>query len=130
MADMRNLRVLEAAEDLTATVLAAVNAVQVQRAPGVRGQLVRAVSSVAANIAEAAGLGSQANCSRQLRLALASANESGTHLRALRAAGALDPISIMRCESKRTLVCKMLARLIERVDEQLARDEQQRRMVQ
>lgn len=123
MADSRQLRVLDAAEDMAATVFGALEHIEARRAPGVRGQLVRAAAAVAANIAEAANLGTDANFKRQLRLSLASASETGSHLRILRRTGALDPISAARCEAKRTVVCKMLVGLIRRIEEDEARAE-------
>ncbi len=127
MSDSRNLRVLDAAEDLAATVFLAARIVDVYRAPGVRGQLVRAAAAVPANIAEAANLGTDANFKRQLRLSLASANEAGSHLRILRRTGALDPITVAKCESKRVVVCKMLSNLVKALDEREAHDENRRR---
>jgi len=120
MTDSRNLRVLDAAEDLAATVMAAVRVVDASRAPGVRGQLVRAITAVPANIAEAANLGTDRNFRRQLRLSLASANESGSHLRILRRTGALAPHSADACLNKLTVVCRMLTRLIRAIDEREA----------
>jgi four helix bundle protein len=127
MSDSRNLRVLDAAEDLAAAVFEALERVDARRAPGVRGQLVRAASSVAANIAEAANLGSDANFKRQLRLSLASANEAGSHLRILRRTGAMDPLAVARCDTKRRVVCKMLTGLIRRIEEDEAKMEDERR---
>lgn len=117
MPDSRRLRVLDAAEDFAAVTLQAAQHVRAYQAPGVRGQLVRAAASVAANIAEAAGLGTDRNFKRQLRLALGSANECGSHLRILERTGALDPRIRATCESKRVVVCKMLNSLIRRLDE-------------
>lgn len=97
--------------------------VHAHRAPGVRGQLVRAAASIGANIAEASGLGTDKNFKRQLRLALASANECGSHLRLLKRTGALDPLEHARCETKRVVVCKMLMSLIRRLEEDEARAE-------
>ena len=127
MPDSRNLRVLDAAEDMTATVFEVVVHVQVHRAPGVRGQLVRSAASVSANIAEASDLGSDKNFKRQLRLALASANKVGSHLRIIKRTGALDPISVARCETKRTVVCRMLSNLIRRIEMDEAYEEERKR---
>lgn len=127
MPDSRNLRVLEAAEDMTATVFDVVVRVQVHRAPGVRGQLVRSAASVSANIAEASDLGSDKNFKRQLRLALASANEVGSHLRIIKRTGALDPMSVARCETKRVVVCRMLVNLINRIEMDEAYEEDKKR---
>lgn len=122
MSDSRRLRVLDAAEDFAAATLQVAQLVRAHRAPGVRGQLVRAAASVAANIAEASGLGTDRNFKRQLRLALASANECGSHLRILKRTEALDFMSHARCETKRIAVCKMLTSLICRLEEDEARE--------
>jgi four helix bundle protein len=121
MADSRNLRVLYAAEDFAASVFAAVRYVNVQRAPGVRGQLVRSAAAVPANIAEAAQLGTDPNFRRQLRLALASANESASHLRLLIRSGAIHTRRATTCLGKVAVVCKMLTNLIRVLDEREAR---------
>lgn len=123
MSDSRNLRVLDAAEDLAATVLSTIDSIDARRAPGIRGQLVRAVTAVPANIAEAANLGTDPNFRRQLRLSLASANEAGSHLRILSLTGALPHTLIYRCESKRIVVCKMLVSLLRAIEEREARRE-------
>ncbi|MBY0490064.1 MAG: four helix bundle protein [Gemmatimonadaceae bacterium] len=127
MSDSSNLRVLGAAEDFAATVQQAMSRVDNWRVPGERAQLLRASSSVAANIAEAARLGTDANMVRQLRLALASAEECGVHLRLIHEARALDPISIKRCQIKLATVSKMLYGFIRAVEEREARAENDRR---
>ena len=120
MPDQRHLRVLEAAEALTVMVLGAAERVDGHLAPGIRGQLLRATSSISANIAEAAGLGTQVNFLRQLRIALASANEVGSHLRVLRSSGALDGLTVARLDATRRVVCKMLVGLIAAIESRLA----------
>ena len=120
MTDSRDLRVLDAAEELAASVMEAMRDVDASRAPGVRGQLVRAVTAVPANIAEAANLGTDPNFRRQLRLSLASANESASHIRILRRTGALAPQTADKCLNKLSLVCRMLVRLIRAIDEREA----------
>lgn len=127
MSDSRNLRVLSAAEDLAVAVLSVVPLVNARRAPGVRGQLARSVTAISANVAEAANLGSDPNFKRQLRLALASANEAGSHLRVLERTGAIQRQHIWHCENKRVAVCKMLVSLIRAVEEREANEEEERR---
>lgn len=127
MSDSRNLRVLSAAEDLAVAVLSVVPLVNARRAPGVRGQLARSVTAISANVAEAANLGSDPNFKRQLRLALASANEAGSHLRVLERTGAVHRQHIWRCENKRVAVCKMLVSLIRAIEEREAHEEEERR---
>lgn len=121
MVDSRNLRLLHAAEDYAVMVMRAARGIDASRAPGLRGQLVRSAAAVPANIAEAAQLGSDANFRRQLRLALASASESTSHLRLLMRAGALDPGEGTRCTGKAAVVCRMLVNLIRAIDEREAR---------
>ncbi|WP_291156128.1 four helix bundle protein [Gemmatimonas sp. UBA7669] len=127
MSDSRHLRVLSAAEDLAVAVLSVVPLVNARRAPGVRGQLARSVTAIAANVAEAANLGTDPNFKRQLRLALASANETGSHLRVLERTGAIPRQHIWRCENKRVAVCKMLVNLIRAIEEREAHEEEERR---
>lgn len=127
MSDSRHLRVLSAAEDLAVAVLSVVPLVNARRAPGVRGQLARSVTAIAANVAEAANLGTDPNFKRQLRLALASANETGSHLRVLERTGAIPRQHIWRCENKRVTVCKMLVNLIRAIEEREAHEEEERR---
>jgi len=127
MSDSRNLRVLSAAEDLAVAVLSVVPLVNARRAPGVRGQLTRSVTAISANVAEAANLGTDPNFKRQLRLALASANETGSHLRILERTGAIHRQHLWRCENKRVAVCKMLVSLIRAIEEREAVEEEERR---
>jgi len=113
--------VLSAAEDFAAAILVAVRFVNAACAPGVRGQLVRSATAVPANIAEAAHLGTDPNFRRQLRIALASASESASHLRLLIRAGAIHPKRATHCLGKAAVVCRMLTNLIRAIDEREAR---------
>ncbi len=56
-----------------------------------RWQLLRAVRSIAANLAEGAGSESQATFARYIAIALASAKESECHVEFARDTGALTP---------------------------------------
>lgn len=121
MNDRRNLRVLDASFALVAAVHASARTVDVAQVPGLRAQLLRAVDSVPSNISEGAR-GGRAQFARYLRLALGSADEAGTHLRIAYHARALDQSTYWQCEARRTVVCKMLHRLIRAIDEQTARE--------
>lgn len=125
MIDPRNLRVLDAALSLVAVVHAATSTLNVAQVPRLRSQLLRAIDSVPANIAEGAR-GTRSQFANYLRTALGSADEAGTHLRIAYHANALDQMTYWRCESKRVVVCKMLQQLIRAVDEQVARDRNER----
>ncbi len=123
MTDTRNLRVLDAAYVLVEQVHATARMVPARDLPGWHDQILRAVQSVPANIAEGARRGTRRQFAHQLRVALGSAEEVGVCLRVARAAGALSPIDRATCETKRVVVCKMLWHLIRRVDEHAAREE-------
>ena len=58
--------------------------------PALRSQLLRAIDSVASNIAEGAGKASEAVFGRYLDMALASARETENHLLLARDIGCLD----------------------------------------
>ncbi len=103
--------------------MAAVREVNANRTSGVRGQLVRATTTVPANIAEAAIVGTDRNFRRQLRRSLASAKESGSHWHRLKRAGALARHSADARLNKRTVVCRMRSRLIRAIDEREASHE-------
>ena len=84
-----NLRVYGAACELSWVVQQCLDAFDVTRVPGLRGQLLSAVGSIAANTSEGAGRGSTAQFLKHLRIALGSANETRTHLKRARAVEAL-----------------------------------------
>ncbi|WP_396224206.1 four helix bundle protein [Gemmatimonas sp.] len=119
MNDPRNLRVLEAALHFADAVHEHIDRLDFTRAPRIRAQLLRAVDSVPANIAEGAR-GSRAQFANYLRIARGSADEVGVHLRVARHAGAIAESEYWRCENKRVLVCKMLTRFLRTLDEEEA----------
>ena len=121
MTDLRNLRVLEAAEDFAGGVHAAANHASTLRHSSWRAQIVDAADSIAANIAEGAGRGTDPQLLHSLRIALGSANEVGVFLRSGRNRNAIDPVSWMRLESKRKVICKMLVNMMRVVEERVAR---------
>jgi four helix bundle protein len=120
MADPKNLRVLEAALQFAVAVHEHIDVLDVTRAPRIRAQLLRAVDSVPANIAEGAR-GSRAQFAKHLRIARGSADEVAVHLRIARDAGAFEDREYWRCENKRVIVCKMLTRMLYALDEEEAR---------
>jgi four helix bundle protein len=127
MADTSKLRVLDAAERLAADVIVGCEGLDRRRAPGLVEQFIRATSSVPGNIAEAARLGTDANFKRQLRIALASADEAGCHLRILRRAELIPPHTAADFDARRRMVCRMLQALIRRLEEKEAQRENDRR---
>lgn len=117
MPDYRNLRVFEAAQALNERVHSLVPSIRPWRAPGLRGQLCRSVSSVAANIAEGAAQGSAKQYVRYLRVALGSAQETCVHLRLATSLGGRNVKAFRECEGRMRVVAAMLVRLIARIEE-------------
>ena len=66
------------------------NASNFRAAPGLRSQLLRALDSVPANIAEGAGKESESEFVRFLEIALGSAREVDNHLMLATALGCID----------------------------------------
>ena len=106
-----------AARALSYSVHTAADELIARRSPGLRNQLLRAVASVPANIAEAEQQTSDAQALNFLRIALGSANEVGAHLETAADAGALSPKVYTACQGTRQVVKVMLERLIERLEE-------------
>ena len=111
-----NLRVYGAACELSWVVQQCLDAFDVTRVPGLRGQLLSAVGSIAANTSEGAGRGSTAQFLNHLRIALGSANETRTHLKRARSEARLPTKEYFLCDSKALVTAKMLAALIRRIE--------------
>lgn len=126
MTDLRNLKVLEAALCLVETVHHAVDRLDSYRAPRLRSQLLGAIDSVPANIAEGAR-GTRPEFAHYLRVALRSTDEAGVHLLIAKRIRALPRDAYWRCENRRVTVCRMLNQLIRSVEEQHARQTQRPR---
>jgi len=80
MQDFRRLVVWQKAQQLTANVHRATEHVSITRSPGLRSQLRRAASSIAANIAEGASYDGPTQFARYLQMAIGSASEVESHL--------------------------------------------------
>ena len=122
-----NLRVYDAACELSRVVHECLETFDVTRVPGLRGQLITAVGSIAANTSEGAGRGSTAQFVNQLRIALGSANETRTHLLRARAEARLPSKPYFLCDAKALVTARMLASLIRRIEEDEARKTNERR---
>lgn len=127
MPNFRKLRVFELSQELSEEVHRLVPGISAWRAPGLRGQLCRAVASVPANIAEGAAQGTQAGFARYLVIALGSANEAGVHLRLAGSLPGKNRAQIQGCIARQELVSAMLTRLIATIRENEARKEDDRR---
>jgi four helix bundle protein len=84
------------------------------RDANLRDQVRRAATSVAANIAEGAGAGSDAEFRRFLKYARRSCDEIRAHLAVARAIGVTDDASAITATAERT--GRMLTRLIQALE--------------
>lgn len=99
MPDYRKLRVFVLAQELSEAVHRLLPNIPARRAPGLRAQLSRSVSSIPANIAEGAGRETQNDFARLLVVARASADETAVHLRL---AGSVDRANTARAQDLET----------------------------
>ena len=122
-----NLRVYDAACELSRVVFESLEAHDVTRVPGLRGQLLSSAGSIAANTAEGAGRGSAARFLNHLRIALGSANETRTHLQRARSEARLPTKAYFLCDAKALVTARMLASLIRRIEQDEAHRENEHR---
>jgi four helix bundle protein len=80
MSDFKNLKVWQDARELTVATIRASDDMSGTTATIVRGQLVRAIMSVPANVAEGSAKRSDREFARFVRIAMGSATESENHL--------------------------------------------------
>ncbi|HEX6573636.1 MAG TPA: four helix bundle protein [Gemmatimonadaceae bacterium] len=80
MSDFKKLEVWQKARELTVATIRASDEMSGSTASMVRGQLVRSVMSVPANIAEGSAKRSDREFARFIRISLGSATESENHL--------------------------------------------------
>ena len=93
MKDFRELKVWEKAHQLVLAVYQATAALPKEELYGMTGQIRRSSVSIAANIAEGCGRGSDADFGRFLQMAMGSASETEYHLLLCRDLGFLaDPV--------------------------------------
>ena len=90
MQDHTKLLVWQRARSLTVAVNEVAGAYPSNLAPGLRNQTMRAVMSIAANIAEGAARGSRSDFARFVTIAAASASELEHHLTVAQDLGMLD----------------------------------------
>lgn len=114
-------RVRAAARALSFSVHDAAAEINGRRVPGLRNQLLRAVASVPANIAEGEQQRSDAQAAHFLRIALGSADEVGAHLETAADSGSLSKSRYTACQGTRMVVRTMLVRLIAKLEESTPR---------
>ena len=117
MQDFKKLRVWQRAQTLTVAIFWATDVIADARSPGLRSQMRRAVSSIAANIAEGAAQATARQFNRDLQMAVASATELRSHL------DLAERLELVNAEEARILdvqvgeLIRMLVALMKRVRE-------------
>jgi four helix bundle protein len=111
MATHHDLKVWQRAQDFAAAVHAMTNGPPVQTAPSVIWQLRRSAQSIAANIAEGRGLGTNPQFRRHLLIALGSASETDSHLEYALTIGLLPSGAVGRLRDEVATIRRMLLAL-------------------
>ncbi len=90
MRDFRNLIAWQKAHRLVLSLHAEMNELRTASSPGLRAQLLRAATSISANLAEGCGKRSDTEFARYIDIALGSSRELENHLVLVRDLGCLD----------------------------------------
>jgi len=115
MADFRNLIVWQKANKLSVTTAEAVEGMRGHAGTILRGQLLRSIFSIQANIAEGSSKRSDRDFARYVRIALGSSTESANHLILVRDLKLIDDACFAILSSKLDEVGKMLSGLEKRL---------------
>ena len=113
MADFRNLVVWQKANVLSAQTAEAVESIRGAAGSILRGQLLRSIFSIQANIAEGSSKRSDREFARYIRIG--SSTESANHLILVRDLGLIDDACFTSLSSKLDEVGKMLSGLEKRL---------------
>ena len=111
MADFRNLRVWQEANQLSVATVKAVENLRGEAAAILRKQLLRSTFSIQANIAEGSSKKSDREFARFIRIALGSSTESENHVILLRDLGAIGEVVFSALEERQSTVGRMLSGL-------------------
>lgn len=115
MADFRNLIVWQKANNLSVATAEAVEGMRGNAGSILRGQLLRSIFSIQANIAEGSSKRSDREFARYVRIALGSSTESANHLILVRDLGLIDDSCFASLSSKLEEVGRMLSGLEKRL---------------
>jgi four helix bundle protein len=115
MADFRNLVVWQKANKLSVTTAEAVDGFRGNAGSILRGQLLRSIFSIQANIAEGSSKRSDREFARYIRIALGSSTESANHLILVRDLGLIDDECFTSLNSKLDEIGRMLSGLEKRL---------------
>src|SRR5690349_23802733 len=115
MSDFKKLKVWQDARELTVATIRASDDMSGSTATVVRGQLVRSIMSVPANIAEGSAKRSDREFARFVRIATGSATESENHLIIAHDLALINDSDFMALTDKIENVRKMLSGLDKRL---------------
>src|SRR5687768_3169834 len=115
VADFGNLVVWQKANKLSVATAEAVEGMRGNAGSILRGQLLRSMFSIQANIAEGSSKRSDREFARYIRIALGSSTESANHMILLRDLGLIDDACFTSLSLKLDEVGKMLSGLEKRL---------------
>src|SRR5687768_11459602 len=116
MADFRKLLVWQKANKLSVATAKTVETIRGSASAAIlRGQLLRSIFSIQANIAEGSSKRSDREFARYVRIALGSSTESANHLILVRDLGLIDAAYFTSLSSKLDEIGRMLSGLEKRL---------------
>ena len=115
MADFRSLLVWQKANQLSVQTVEVVESIRGNAGSILRGQLLRSIFSIQANIAEGSSKRSDREFARYIRIALGSSTESANNLILVRDLGLMDEACFTSLSSKLDEVGRMLSGLEKRL---------------
>ena len=123
MQDYKKLRVWHRAKDLSVKIIAAFPERTGRKVPGLRNQVIRAATSVAANLVEGCGRSTREDFLHFIKISLGSLNEVEGYLVTAHEAGVLGAAPYAELQRDIDLVRRMLLSLIRAVERQIAKEE-------
>ena|SRR5690349_16711397 len=122
MQDYKKLRVWHRAKDLSLRIIEAFPESAARKVPGLRSQVIRAATSVAANLVEGCARSTRPEFLHFIEIALGSLNEVEGDLVIARGAGVFEEWVHTELQRDIDLVRKMLLALMRTVQRQIAED--------
>jgi four helix bundle protein len=123
MQDYKKLRVWHRAKDLSVKIINAFPERAGRKVPGLRNQVIRAATSVGANLVEGCGRSTRADFLHFIGISVGSLNEVEGYLVTAHEAGVLEEPVFRELQRDVDLVRRMLLSLKRAVERQLAEDE-------
>jgi four helix bundle protein len=123
MQDPHNLRVWHLAEAIALKVIKAFPEGSGRKVPGLRGQMIRAATSIPFNIAEGCRRGTRPQLLASIEVALGSNSELESQLRLAHAAGVLDGTPYRDLQRDSEVLRRMLFSLRRTLGRRIGEDE-------